>query len=65
MLKLMKAGKMTVVIIFREAFSKNIKIGVIKSLKLMSFKCKKNLRKCCAEDRHLEMNSIHHLICYC
>ena len=38
---------MTVVISSREAYSKNIKIGVIKSLKLMSFKCKINLRKCC------------------
>ena len=42
-----KELKMTVVISSREAYSKNIKIGVIKSLKLMSFKCKINLRKCC------------------
>ena len=36
---------MTVLIISREAFSKNIKIGVIKSLKLTAFKCKNNLTK--------------------
>ena len=55
---------MTVVIISREAFSKNIKIGVIKSLKLMSFKCKKNYENVAVQDRHFEMNLIHHLICY-
>ena len=42
-----KEPKMTVFIILREAFLKNDNIGVIKSLKLMSFNCKNNLRKCC------------------
>ena len=36
---------MTVVISSREAYSKNIKIGVVKSLKLTAFKCKNNLTK--------------------
>ena len=36
---------MTVVISSREAYSKNIKIGVIKSLKLMGFKCENDFKK--------------------
>ena len=36
---------MTAFIILREVLLKNNNIGVIKSLKLMNFKCKKNLRK--------------------
>ena len=36
---------MTVVIISREGFSKNIKIGVIKSLNLRGFKCKNDFKK--------------------
>ena len=36
---------MTAFIILREALLKNNNIGVIKSLKLMNFKCKNNLRK--------------------
>ena len=36
---------MTAFIILREALLKNNNIGVIKSLKLMNFKCKNNLQK--------------------
>ena len=36
---------MTVVITFREAFLKNNNIGVIKSLKLMGFKCENDFKK--------------------
>ena len=36
---------MTVVIISREAFLKNNNIGVIKSLKLMGFKCENDFKK--------------------
>ena len=55
---------MTAFIILREALLKNNNIGVIKSLKLMNFKCKTIYENIPAQDRHLGINSIHHLNYY-